>query len=203
VNAAELARSRQTWRAAEARVYPLAMTDVDGYQRALVLVAAVCEQLRALTTTSFDLPAMQDRAVELVAAACDATGTSVRGLEPDDIFGSAAAVRDRELAGEAQRLARVAAIADARAAGAAWAEQHADSLGTRVPELRIEVATGWAILTELGGDPTTGEPVLLVTTAHVDPVTGHVRVDPDAEVHSVASADEWARTAAALEAAAG
>ena len=40
--------ARQSWRAAEARLYPLAMTDVDGYQRALVLVGApCCDELRA------------------------------------------------------------------------------------------------------------------------------------------------------------
>jgi hypothetical protein len=50
-----LARARQSWRAAEARLYPRAMTDVDGYQRAVVLVAAICERLRAAATTADDL----------------------------------------------------------------------------------------------------------------------------------------------------
>jgi hypothetical protein len=121
-----LARARQSWRAAEARLYPLAMINVDGYQRALVLVAATCEQLRAVATTSADLVACQPRAVEYVAAACDATATSAQGLEPDDIFGSAAAARDRELAGEERRQARLAAVERGRAAGADWTDLHAD-----------------------------------------------------------------------------
>jgi hypothetical protein len=196
----DLARARQSWRAAEARLYPLAMTNVDGYQRALVLVAAVCEQLRAVTTTAAELVACQPRAVEYVAQACDATGTSAQGLEPDDIFGSAAAARDRELAGEDRRLARLAAVEQARSAGEDWADLHADPLGPRVPELRIHVGTGWAILTEMGADQATGAPVLIVTTARVDPATGELSAQEGGAVHTVGTAEEWERVATELRA---
>ena len=194
----DLARARQSWRAAEARLYPLAMTNVDGYQRALVLVAAVCEQLRAVTTTAAELVACQPRAVEYVAQACDATGTSAQGLEPDDIFGSAAAARDRELAGEDRRLARLAAVEQARSAGEDWADLHDDPLGPRVPELRIHVGTGWAIRTEMGADQATGAPVLIVTTARVDPATGELSAHEGGAVHTVGTAEEWERVATEL-----
>jgi hypothetical protein len=196
----ELSRARQSWRAAEARLYPLAMTNVDGYQRALVLVAAICEQLRAVTTTAAELLACQLRAVEYVAAACDATGTSAQGLEPDDIFGSAAAARDRELAGEERRLARRAAIERARAAGADWTDVHADALGPRVPELRMNVGTGWAILTEVGVDQATGAPLLIATTTQVDLATGELHAAPGAVVRTARTAEEWERVATALQA---
>lgn len=195
----DLARARQSWRAAEARLYPLAMINVDGYQRALVLVAATCERLRGVTSTAAELLARQPRAVEYVAAACDATGTSAEGLDPDDIFGSAAAARDRELAGEERRLARQAAIERARAAGADWSDLHADALGPRVPELRLHVGTGWAILTEVGADPATGAPVLIVTTTRVDLTTGELRADPGAVIHTARTAEEWERVALALQ----
>jgi hypothetical protein len=195
-----LARARQSWRTAEARLYPLAMTNVEGYQRALMLVAATCQQLRAVTTTAADLLGCQARAAEYVAAACDAMGTSAVGLDPDDIFGSAAAVRDRELAGQERRRARLAAIDRARAAGADWTDLHADPLGPGVPELRMQVGTGWAILTEVGADQATGAPVLVVTTTRVDLATGALRDDPGAVVHTVGSAEEWERVALALQA---
>jgi hypothetical protein len=194
-----LSRARQSWRSAEGRLYPLAMTNVDGYQRALVLVAATCEQLRRVTTTGADLLACQARAAEYVASACEATGTSAHGLDPDDIFGSAAAARDRELAGQERRLARLAAIDRARAAGSDWTDLHADPLGPRVPELRIHVGTGWAILTDVGADQATGAPVLVVTTTRVDLTTGELRGDPGALVHMVTSADEWERLALTLQ----
>ena len=183
-----LSRARQSWRAAEARLYPLAMINVDGYQRALVLVASTCEQLRAVTTTPAELLACQPRSLEYVAAACDATGTSAQGLEPDDIFGSAAAARDRELAGEERRLARLAAVERAGAAGADWTDIHADALGPRVPELRMHVGTGWAILTEVGADQATGAPVLILTTTRVDLATGELRADPGATIRTAKTA---------------
>jgi hypothetical protein len=194
-----VARARQSWRTAEAHLYPLAMTNVDGYQRALVLVAATREQLRAVTTAA-ELVACQPRAVEYVAAACDATGTSARGLEPDDIFGSAAAARDRELAGEERRRARLAAVERARATAAEWTDLHADALGRRVPELRVHVGTGWAILTEVGADQATGAPMLILTTTRVDLTTGELRAEADAVVHTATDADEWERVARELQA---
>lgn len=200
VNDAALARARQSWRAAEARLYPLAMTNVDGYQRALVLVAAVCERLRAVTLRAEDVLACQADAAEHVASACDATGTSAQGLDVDDLFGSAAAARDRELAAHDRRLARVAAIERARAAGSEWTDLHGDELGPRVPELRLHVATGWAILTAIGADETTGAPVLLVSTVRVDAVTGELRDHPETDVHAVTDAEEWERVARALQA---
>jgi hypothetical protein len=195
-----LASARQSWRGAEARLYPLAMTNVDGYQRALVLVAAMCERLRAVTRTLDDLLRCQDEAAEYVAAACDSTGTSAQGLDIDDLFGSAAAARDRELAADERRLARLTAVRRARAAGSEWADVHADQLGSRVPELRVHVESGWALLTAMGADETTGTPVLVVTTVQIDAMTGEVRDRPDREVHSVRSADEWERLARALQA---
>jgi hypothetical protein len=195
-----LARARQSWRASEARLYPLALINVDGYQRALVLVAATCEQLRAVATTAADLVACQPRAVEYVAAACDATATSAQGLEPDDIFGSAAAARDRELAGEERRQARLAAVERGRAAGADWTDLHADALGRRVPELRVHVGTGWALLTEVGADEATGAPVLILTTTQVDLTTGELRAETSAVVHTATNADEWERVARELQA---
>jgi hypothetical protein len=201
VNDAALARARQSWRAAEARLYPLAMTTADGYQRALVLVAAVSEELRAVTTTVDDLLACEPEAARFVASASDATGTSVHGIDPDDVFGSAAAVRDRELAGEEQRIARLSSIERGRAGGSGWVDLHADALGPAVPELRIHVGTGWAVLTALGGDETTGAPVLLVTTVWVDPTTGAVRHEPDGVVRTVGSALDWEQVATELQAA--
>jgi hypothetical protein len=193
-----LARSRRSWRAAEARLYPMAMTDVDGYQRAVVLVAAVCDQLRERTTTAADLLDCQEHAAEYVAAAGEQTGASTHGLDPDDVFGSAAAMRDRELAGQAQRMATLATVEEARQAGSVWADLHADDLGPRVPRLRIHVATGWAILTELGGDPATGAPLLLVTTARVDLTTGELSETPGPAT-TVESVEEWEQVTAALQ----
>ena len=95
---------------------------------------------------------------------------------------------------------RKAAIGRARAAGAAWTDVHAESLGPRVPELRVHVGSGWAVLTEMGGDQATGAPALLVTAVRVDLTTGELRTDAGAAVHTAGTAEEWERVAAELQA---
>ena len=126
------------------------------------------------TTTAADLLDCQQRAAEYVAAACDATGTSAQGLEPDDIFGSAAAARDRELAGQERRLARLAAIDEPGRPVRIGPISTPTRSAPVCRELRMHVGTGWAILTELGADQATGAPVLIVTTTRVDLTTGEL-----------------------------
>jgi hypothetical protein len=199
VSADAVERLRQSWQLAEARLYPLAMTDVDGYQRSLVLVAALCDRLRVVAASPADLVACQGRAAELVAETSDATGASARGLSPDDLFGAAAALRDRELAAETRRMERLSAIDQARAAQVPWAELHTGDLGVRVPHLRIDVATGRTVITELSGDPVTAAPVLLVAAARVDVTTGELHEIGDGRV--VGSVEQWERVASELLAA--
>jgi hypothetical protein len=70
-----------------------------------------------------------------------------------------------------------------------------------VPELRIHVDTGRALLTAMGGDEDTGAPVLLVTIVQVDPATGALGEEPGAEVRTAGSAADWEQVAVALQAA--
>jgi hypothetical protein len=199
----ELARARRSWRLAEAHLYPMAMTNVDGYQRALVLVAAVRELLRERAETAAELVGLERDAAHLLAEASDSSGVSPAGLDVDDVFGSAAAARDRECAGEERRRARLAALTRAIVEGEEWTDIHTEELGPRVPELRVHVPTGRVILTATGFDDEQGAPVLQVTTARLDIATGELLDDPAAEVRQVTSAGEWAALAAELQRAGG
>ena len=69
-----------------------------------------------------------------------------------------------------------------------------------MPELRVHVGTGWAILTEVGADEATGAPVLILTTTQVDLTTGELRAETSAVVHTATNADEWERVARELQA---
>ena len=84
--------------AAEAAIYPLAMTDPDRYERAVATVGLVFQQLRrdcpSIDALVERLPAAADHAAELAAAA----GISLTGLVPDRLADAAAALRYRELA---------------------------------------------------------------------------------------------------------
>lgn len=188
----DVARARQGWHAAEGRLYPLAMVDAGLYQRALVLVAAIRETLRSSVSSAEELAERHSDAARLVAAAAESTATSSVGLSSDDLFGAAAAARDRELAAEAARQARLEAVAAARQAGGQWVEMFAVGLGARIPELRIHVASGRSIHTGMSMDADTGAPVFQLMQLMADPVTGELLNDIEHdEVHSASSAEEW------------
>jgi hypothetical protein len=89
--------------AAESAIYPLAMTDPDRYERAVVVIGLVLQRLRH-DYSSIDgliegLPAVAEQALELATE----QGTSLAGLAPDVLGDAAAALRYRELAPTSSR----------------------------------------------------------------------------------------------------
>jgi hypothetical protein len=82
--------------AAESRLYPTAMTDVDAYQRATALVGLVARELRSTT----DIDAVLGRRTELVdrvATLAAQARLSLHGLPADAVVDAASALRCREL----------------------------------------------------------------------------------------------------------
>jgi hypothetical protein len=82
---------------AESRLYPMAMTDPDGYERAITLVGIVANELRQQCA---DLESVLERRNELIAALpelADAKGLELGGLPPDAVVDAASALRYREL----------------------------------------------------------------------------------------------------------
>ena len=82
---------------AESRLYPMAMTDPDGYQRAITLVGMVANELRQHCA---DLESVLERRDELIAALpglAGAKGLDLGGLPPDAVVDAASALRCREL----------------------------------------------------------------------------------------------------------
>ena len=84
--------------AAEAAIYPLAMTDPERYERAVTIVGLVYQHLRrdcpSIDALMDRMPATAEQATELATA----EGISLAGLAPDTLAGAAAALRLRELA---------------------------------------------------------------------------------------------------------
>jgi hypothetical protein len=75
----------------------MAMTDPDGYQRAVILVGMVANQLRQQCN---DLESVLRRRDELIAALpglAATKGLELGGLPPDAIVDAASALRCREL----------------------------------------------------------------------------------------------------------
>ena len=82
---------------AESRLYPMAMSDPEGYQRAVTLVGLVANELRE---TCADLASVLERRDELIDALpglAAANGLELGGLPHDAVVDAASALRCREL----------------------------------------------------------------------------------------------------------
>lgn len=89
--------------AAESAIYPLAMTDPDRYERAVLVIGLVLERLRRdcsdIEALLERLPAVAEQALEVAAA----QSISLAGLAPDVLADAAAALRCRELSATTSR----------------------------------------------------------------------------------------------------
>jgi hypothetical protein len=96
-----LAGARVRWRAAEERLYPLALADSDAYMDAVEAVGRVLSELRRTCTSSAELlRAETDRAL------MGLVGTWARSRTPPDpaiVIAAACALRSVELGGTSPR----------------------------------------------------------------------------------------------------
>lgn len=148
-----LHRARARWRAAEDRLFPVALVDPDGYRRLLSVVAVLLQKLRASTTSLDHLLELDSHPAPLVASA------SVHGAADRMALEAAFAVRDRELVAAAERDRRTRAIAAARNAGETWVDLEGSweavcRTGTRHTEMYL--ASGRALVATV--DPYSGDP---------------------------------------------
>lgn len=107
-------------RAAEDRLYPLAMGDVERYQRGTTLCALLLEDLRG---RSPDLTALLGRRAPLLdrlPALADEAGLSLVGLEPETLVDAAMALRCRELEADRVRAQQQGRLDSARDDGQEW-----------------------------------------------------------------------------------
>lgn len=85
------------WLAAEARLYPLIMSDPDLYEAAVTLMSEARDVLRARCDTVVDLA--DERAAAVLAGCPSAAATLARGVDADVVVDAARACRWRELTG--------------------------------------------------------------------------------------------------------
>lgn len=157
-----LDRARLRWRAAEDRLFPVALVDPDAYRRALFVVGLLLDELRVSTTSLDELLGLDVDPAPLLDAL--PTGPADGGRFASSAGGgdrltleAAFAVRGRELAAAAERKRRAAAIASARSVGATWMDlegswETMQRTGARYTEMHL--ATGRAVVAT--GDPYSG-----------------------------------------------
>jgi len=183
-------------RAAEDRVYPLAMTDSDRYQRAVTLIGL----LRPVTVDlAPDLDALESCQAAVLAHARDLAsrnGVVTADLDLVAVVDAARADRLRTLLSAAGAQRVDARIAQARAAGLAWAvvaEPAAADLGIAPQQqwIDLHLATGTQVVRTIRMDPRTGRALFQVDLR-----------SPDGQGIAIECADraEWLDTAEDLRA---
>lgn len=165
-----LRRARARWRAAEDRLFPVALVDPDGYQRLLSVVAGLLQKLRACTTSLDQLLQLDIHPAPLLATTSVA---AVDGGADRMALEAAFAVRDRELVAAAERDRRMRAIAAARNAGATWVDLEGSweavrRTGTRHTEMHL--ASGRALVATV--DPYSGQVAHRLEVVVLDTDTG-------------------------------
>lgn len=184
-------------RAAEDRLYPLAMTDVELYLRGTSLCGLLLDDLRA---TCPDIPSVLGRRAALLQrlpSVASESGVGLHGLQRDVLVDAAAALRCRELQALHLLTDREERIAAARAGGEEWLIEEpapAEVMGGCWRLVEVHLATG----TELISTVEAGTGDLPATyTLEVVPRAG-TDLDPRSEVFEDEAA--WTQAAAARRA---
>lgn len=191
-----LHRARARWRAAEDRLFPVALVDPDTYRRALHVMSLLLDELRVSTTSLDQLLDLDADPAPLLAAlpAEPANRTQPAGCAGGEDrlrLEAAFAVRDRELAAAAERSRRTAAIASARAAGGSWVDlQGSWEAVQRTGALHTEMhlATGRALVASV--DPYSEEGPHRLQLVVLDADTG-IPVEVTDRDRAFADRAEW------------
>ncbi|WP_431898482.1 hypothetical protein [Nonomuraea sp. bgisy101] len=183
---AEYAELARRLRAAEDRLFPLAMIDADRYQRALQMVGALARRL----ARAGDYPALAAAEGEM-RGWLDDVGVSLDGLDPQLVIEAAMSQRFRELL----TSYREQAVDRARAAGQEWAVlEEPDDAAWRGGSARwvdVHVPTGTVMVRSVVAEP--------VITYRLE-VTGEaVRVEEFTSREAWLAAVDQARRALASE----
>lgn len=172
------AAMRTSWAESERRLYPLATSDTSRYERIIVVVRAVADELRSVASTE-QLVALWPNARELVASAATARGLSVSSLPDEHIAGAAFVLREGELKAQRHRQSQEDRIGVARLAGQEWVvlDERGDVDAGLVDPYQcteMHVASGLALVSLVQLDPSQGIVNYVVAVIQLDPLSGQL-----------------------------
>lgn len=170
--------ARASWTECERQLYPMAVSDSPRYQRIIVIVRALADEMRSVESIE-QLEAMWPRAGELFQSVASARGLSARSLPQEQVAGAAFALREREITEQSHRQARRNRIDAARKSGDAWVllDESGDiDAGLADPYrcTEMHVASGLAVLALVQADPSHGAAAYVVAVVKLDPLSGEL-----------------------------
>jgi hypothetical protein len=147
-------------RAAEDRIFPLAMIDTDRYQRAVRLVGALHRRLIESCHTIDELSDATEQVRFWLRIVATDEGIPLAGLDADLVADAAMSQRFRTLLAEQAAELRDRRIEQARASGQAWSvleEPDPAAWGTGSARwVETHVTTGTVMVRSVEADPVTG-----------------------------------------------
>lgn len=192
------------WKAAEERLYPVVMVRPDLYERAVLMVRVVADELAGC----LDLAALVEAwngAAGIVHRGASEAGLDLDGLDAGLIAGAGFSMRYRELAGAVARAERLGRIRAAAEAGEAWVR--VEEIGSKETAgmmpwswVEMHVTSGAGLRQILEADPTTGAPRYSLEVVPLDPATGDRLPTPDDVVGVQESFDDPTEWMGAVEA---
>jgi hypothetical protein len=176
----------ERWNVAERHLYPVVMARPDLYERYLVLVRALADDLGDVSTPEA-LAAAYGEAVARAGHTAARTGILTEDLDLGVAAGAAFAVRYREIKAAAARDAVAARVREATAKGERWVvlqepsgEQAPDPFAATVSSrVELHIPTGVAIHSFVELDPETYRPRYGVEAARLDPSSGELARDEE------------------------
>ena len=156
----EYAALARRLRAAEDRLFPLAMVDADRYQRAVRLVGMLARELTESCAGLDELDAAETALRFRLGVLAAAEGIPLDGLDTGLVIDAALSQRFRVLLMEQATDLRRQRIESARAAGQTWAVLEAPDAaawgGGSARWVEAHVATGALLVRSATADPATG-----------------------------------------------
>ena len=147
----ELAR----FRAAEDRLYPLAMADPERYQRGVALCSLLLEDLRASCPDVAAVLQHRSALNEHLLRRAETTGFGLGGFAPETLVDAACAIRCRELQAESARAEELARVTAAREAGQEWLVEGPDPtevIAGFYRRVEVHLPTGTRLVTSMEAD---------------------------------------------------
>ena len=171
------------WRESERRLYPLATTSPERYERVVRIARRVADDLSSVSKASELTKAWSNRG-SVVEKAAAALSLVAGDLPVDDLAGVGFALRDAEIRATAHEQAQTDIVAAAREQGNAWARLHetgdlSTGLASPYQTIDLHLESGAAIVAAVESNPMTAKPNHVLTVIKMDPVTAApVDIDP-------------------------
>jgi hypothetical protein len=174
--AEELEELVARWRADEKRLYPMIMVQPDRYERYLVVVRAVADELRALRSPE-ELGRAYRNSGATISAIVAREATSARDLDLGLVTSAAFSLRYSEILGEMYRFEAMDRVRAARSAGNEWVTVYQtgtadDWRQRRYEALEMHLPDGIALNLSVEIDAETYGPVYGIEVVQLDPQTG-------------------------------